>query len=164
MEVQYDVPSRLVLIRHAKAEAGGSSDRERRLSSRGEADARALGRWLDEQGLRPDRVAVSPARRARQTWELAAESQDWPRPVIEDAIYDNTVPGLLEVIRASPADVRTLALVGHNPSMGALAEALDGTRAHDFPTSAVAVFTVAEDWAAIDAATSTPVGFDVPRG
>jgi phosphohistidine phosphatase len=162
--VQHDVPRRLILIRHAKTEAGGSSDRERRLATRGEADAGALGRWLAEHGLEPDRVAVSPARRAQQTWQIAAASRRWPQPLVEDAIYDNNLPSLLAVIRATPPEVRTLALVGHNPSIGALATSLDDTGTHDFPTGAVAVFAVADDWAALDVATSTLVSFDVPRG
>src|SRR5688572_15681351 len=40
----------LVLMRHAKAEAWGQSDFDRRLTERGRADAEAAGRWLAERG------------------------------------------------------------------------------------------------------------------
>src|SRR3712207_9368577 len=61
-------PRRLLLIRHARA-AGGPIDRERPLTAEGVQQAAALGAWLERAGLVPDRVLVSPARRAVQTWE-----------------------------------------------------------------------------------------------
>jgi phosphohistidine phosphatase len=136
------VTRRLVLVRHAKAEQGGP-DRERALAKRGRADAAALGRWLTAEGIVPDRVVISPSRRTRQTWELAAPPGS-PDPELDEGIYDNTVDDLLAVIRSTPDDVRTLALVGHNPSVGELAAAFDPTL-RDYPTSATAVFAM-DDW------------------
>src|SRR5689334_8265 len=66
---------RLVLIRHAKA-AEGNVDRERPLAKRGMNEAPEIGRWLAERQLVPDRVVVSPALRARQTWERATTGLD----------------------------------------------------------------------------------------
>ena len=61
----------LILLRHAHAEPGaaGQADFDRPLSSQGLAEAEAAGRWLADQGLVPDRVLCSPARRARETLE-----------------------------------------------------------------------------------------------
>src|SRR5881409_1252762 len=56
---------RLLLIRHAKAEAG-HRDLTRRLTERGRQDAREVGRWLSAQDLVPDAAVVSPATRAVQ--------------------------------------------------------------------------------------------------
>ena len=42
---------RLVIVRHAKAEATAPSDHERALAARGRSDAGAAGRWLGEQGI-----------------------------------------------------------------------------------------------------------------
>src|SRR3954453_9424386 len=63
-------PRRLVLVRHAQA-AQGEVDADRTLTERGARQAAAIGAWLAQTGLIPDRVVVSPARRAQQTWELA---------------------------------------------------------------------------------------------
>jgi phosphohistidine phosphatase len=52
------------------------------------------------------------------------------------------------VLRETPDDVETLALVGHNPSIGALAADLDGSPSArsdldiGFPAGAVAVFVL----------------------
>jgi phosphohistidine phosphatase len=167
---------RLVLVRHAKASQDGD-DRDRALARRGTNEAPAIGRWLAERQILPDRVVVSPARRARQTWELAAaelrpsrpSTQD--EPEIDDRVYGNTVDDLLSVIRETPDAVSTLAIVGHNPAIQELAIALDdasgdaaGRRelAEKYPTSAVAVFAVADPWAAAE--TATLISFAIPRG
>ena len=61
----------LILLRHAHAEPAttGQSDLDRPLSPQGLAEAEAVARWLKEQGLVPDRVLCSPARRTRETLE-----------------------------------------------------------------------------------------------
>ena len=92
-------PRRLLLVRHAKA-AHGQPDADRPLTGRGERQATALGAWLGDAGLVPDRVLVSPARRAAQTWERAAAALPAElRPTVEERIYDNTVEALLATVR-----------------------------------------------------------------
>jgi phosphohistidine phosphatase len=142
----------LVLIRHAKA-GEGPVDLERPLAPRGLRDAQAVGRWLAKIGVHPDLVVLSPAVRARQTWDGAAAAlQVSPKTVVDDRIYDNAVDELLEIVRETPDDVSTLVLVGHNPSFGEFAHQLDDEQGdadarHEvlagFPTSAVAIFDVA---------------------
>lgn len=162
---------RLVLVRHAKAVQGGASDIERELTERGRADAAAIGRWLAEAGLTPDRVVVSPSTRTRQTWELAAAALPEAVPDVDDRIYANTVAGLLDVVHETPADAGTLLIVGHNPSVEALATKLDDstgdaqardTLAAKYPTSGVAVFALDADWS--QASTGRLIDFAVPRG
>src|SRR5690625_4581183 len=62
----------LVLLRHAKAEAAGPSDFERKLSAPGRSQARRVAAHLVAAGLAPDVVLCSAALRARQTWEQVA--------------------------------------------------------------------------------------------
>ena len=168
---------RLVLIRHAKAAQGGA-DVDRPLDERGKRDSPAIGRWLVAHDLQPDHVVVSPARRTVQTWQLASAELASAEfvgidPVLDMRIYRNTVEDLLEVVRPTPAEALTLALVGHNPSLEELAMTLDDGRgdaaarrelATKFPTSAIAVYDVQTDWAQVDSATGTLRHFAVPRG
>jgi phosphohistidine phosphatase len=86
----------------------------------------------------PDLVVVSPATRARQTWEGAQAVLGVSVEVlIDDRIYDNDVDSLLAVIRDTPEHVRTLGLVGHNPSFELLAHELDDRVGDDALRSAL---------------------------
>ena len=140
-------PRRLVLVRHAQA-ADAPVDADRPLTESGTRRATAIGAWLEETGLQPDRALVSPARRAVQTWEHAGRGST---PVIDPRIHDNTVEALLAAIRDTPEDVHVLALVGHQPSLGELAAVLDDGAGPPagFPTGGVAVFTLAGPFAAV---------------
>ncbi len=164
-------PRRLLLVRHAKA-ADGPVDADRPLTTRGERRAAAIGAWLEQAGSVPDLVFVSPARRAAQTWELAsAPLTSGPPPVLDARIYHNTVESLLEVVRETPDDVRTVAVVGHNPSIGELAAVLGDEEGDPglqravesgFPTGGVAVFVLAVPFAAVEPGAATLTDFVVP--
>ena len=160
-----------MLIRHAKA-ADGPVDADRPLTERGRRHAAAIGSWLTQAELVPDRVVVSPARRAAQTWKRAATGLvAGPQPVVDERIYDNTVEALLEVLRETPEDVRTVAVVGHNPSIGELACVLDDGQGSPaarreidagFRTGGVAVFTLATPFSAIAPGAATLSDYTVP--
>ena len=164
-------PRRLLLIRHARA-AGGPVDLERPLTEQGMRQAAAIGPWLEETGLVPDRVLVSPARRAVQTWEQASAAlSSGVQPISEARIHDNTVDALLAAIREAREDVVTLAVVGHNPSVGELAGVLDDGRGDPvarrkveagFPAGGVAVFDLAVPLTAVGPGAATLSDFRVP--
>jgi phosphohistidine phosphatase len=164
-------PRRLVLVRHARA-ADGPVDADRPLTERGARHAAAIGAWLEQAGCVPDRVLVSPARRAGQTWERAGERLvQAVRPIVDTRIYDNTVEALLAAIRETPDDVQILAVVGHNPSIGELAAALDDGQGNPaargdldagVPAGGVAVFLLATPFAAIAPGAANLDDFTVP--
>lgn len=164
---------RLIVIRHAKA-GEAASDMQRPLGDRGFRDAAGIGQWLQDRGVTVDRVVVSPALRAQQTWrEAARRLHDQPEPTVDERVYANEAELLFDIVRETPAGVGTLVLVGHNPSCGALAADLDDgdgdAQARQdlragFPTSAVAVFEVAEPWSAVAPRRGTLAAFAAPRG
>ncbi len=165
---------RLLLVRHAKAD-DGRVDIERSLTAKGARRAAAIGTWLEDANLVPDRVVVSPARRAAETWELAASvltSAPVP-PIVDPRIYDNTVEALLAVIRETPEHVHTVAVVGHNPSIGELAAVLDDGRGSPaarrdagagFRPGSTAVFAITTPFAAIAPGAATLTEFAAPSG
>ena len=154
---------RLMLLRHAKTEndAPSGRDQDRQLDKRGLTDAAEIGRWISRHPPLPDSVLVSPAIRARQTWDIAWEAmKDFaPAPQVElvPELYGVGASQLLQTIHeASATDSQRLMLVGHNPGMHELALALagsgdaDGRRAlaDNLPTSGLAIFDFAvDDWA-----------------
>jgi phosphohistidine phosphatase len=140
---------RLLLFRHAKAiPATGRDDYERALVERGRRDAAAIGAFVAEIGLIPDLVLHSGAERARETAAIAMKA--WPRRVearAERGLYDATRPALEAIVRALPDKAASVMLVGHNPGLADLANALVGSGAKSetlrmagkFPTSGLAV-------------------------
>ncbi|MFT4236059.1 MAG: histidine phosphatase family protein [Microbacterium sp.] len=117
---------RLMVVRHAKAAwPGGVADIDRPLAPRGITEARELGVDLAERKSVPDAALVSPALRTRQTWDLMKASwADGPRPVIDDKIYEGGAWRLLNAIRSRGGIWPSLMLVGHNPGVLDLVEAL----------------------------------------
>lgn len=165
------MPHHLLLIRHAQA-AAASPDRERPLTDHGVRAATAIGTWLRDTGRVPDRVLVSTAVRAQQTWAAAAESLRADLELaLDQRIYDNTLDALLELIGDLPDETGTVAVVGHNPSIGELAFSLDdgegnGSARRDlhagFPAGAVAVFRVDTSFADLEPGGATLEDFAVP--
>ena len=122
---------RLMLLRHAKTESESPSgrDQDRRLDERGRRDAADIGGWISRHPPCPDIVLVSPAVRAQQTWNLAAEAmQDHaPQPRSETVadLYGADPAQLLQIVRmASATDPTQLMLVGHNPTLSELVSLL----------------------------------------
>jgi len=165
---------RLVVMRHAKAEAAAASDHERRLTSRGARDAAEAGEWARSAGVLPDHVFVSSAVRAHETWSAFSAAADLDVvPALEAGLYAAGPDGAIEVLRTAPAEAGTVMVVGHNPTMAQLVHLLDDGHADpdafevvgaDFPTSAVAVLEVTGPWSALDLAGARIVDAHVGRG
>jgi phosphohistidine phosphatase len=122
----------LWLLRHAEAEPHGTrSDAERRLTERGERQARAGGVALARLGVKFDAVLFSPKVRASQTAELAAEAWSAQQRKRLRA-YPPLAGGFdakqaLEALQSVGAD-GSLLLVGHEPDLSRVAGDLTGGR------------------------------------
>ncbi len=122
----------LWLLRHAEAERHGSrEDFERRLTERGDLQARVAGRATAAIGADFDLVLTSPKVRARRTAELAVE--EWDEALHERLeIYPPLAEGfdalaVRAVMRRVGADARVL-VVGHEPDLSGVIAALTGAR------------------------------------
>ena len=150
---------RVIVMRHAKSSWSDKSldDPARPLSKRGVKAAPLMGGALSERHLVPDHVACSPAKRTRETLRLVLGALE-AKPSIEytDELYAfGDGKPYLNCIRRQPRSVKTLMLVGHNPSVQNLCLALcRGSHGPDFdslaskfPTAGVAVISLPiEQW------------------
>jgi phosphohistidine phosphatase len=167
------VKRRLVVLRHAKAERGNTTDHDRPLTGRGRADAIAAGRWLAENKCEPDLVISSTATRARETWVLAAtELEDGIPTNYERGAYHADVADLMILLRETPEEVKTLLLVGHNPGLHYLVLALIGSgpeglirEAHEhLATAGIAVLEFEDAWSELAEGAGRLVEYAVARG
>jgi phosphohistidine phosphatase len=147
---------RLLILRHAKAERSrpGERDHDRRLTEGGRGDAATLGAYMSRHALLADRAVVSPAARTRETWAIvAAAMAGKPAADFEPRIYEASPQTLLQVIKQTSPQVRTLLMIGHNPGLQELAALLIATGDIEtrqrlleaFPTSGLAVIEFAPD-------------------
>jgi phosphohistidine phosphatase len=132
----------LWFLRHAEAEPHGTrSDAERRLTPRGETQARAAGVALARLEAAFDAVLFSPKARARQTAELAAERWSSEQRALLRA-HEPLASGFhaqhaLDALAATGADGRLL-LIGHEPDLSGVIAELTGGRV-DLKKSGLAV-------------------------
>ncbi|WP_425953950.1 SixA phosphatase family protein [Xylanimonas sp. McL0601] len=151
---------RLVLLRHAKAEPGRDEvpDEMRPLATNGRKQAGGVGKTFSAAGLAPELALVSTALRTRQTWDLLAKHLDGPQGEVrlEPELYEASVADVLELVRSVADGVRTVLVVGHEPTMAATAAHLAGPGSDDaalaqvrvgVPTATYSVLESEDAWA-----------------
>ena len=111
----------LWLLRHGEAE-DGSPDSERRLTEKGEQQARAAGAALAQLGVELDACLTSPKVRAYETAKLACEAlgiEPRHEPKLAGGPFDaeQLAAGLGEVL-----------LVGHDPDFSMAVHAMTGAQ------------------------------------
>jgi phosphohistidine phosphatase len=122
----------LWVLRHAEAEPHGTrSDAERRLTPRGEEQARVAGAALARLDVSFAAVLFSPKTRARQTAELAAAGwREDQRELLR--VHEPLAGGFdgaqaLDALAQTEADGRLL-VVGHEPDLSRTVADLAGGR------------------------------------
>ena len=130
----------ILLLRHAKSswKEQGLADHERPLAKRGKRDAPAIGQLVYRKGLVPDLIVSSTAKRARKTAKLVAEHCGYRKEVVlSDDLYLAPPAEYLDLLRQLPDSIGRVMLVGHNPGMSDLVNALADVDT-EFPTAALA--------------------------
>lgn len=123
------MPRLLLLVRHSEAVTHApAGDRERPLTSKGRADAGRMGAFFRASGFVPDLVLVSPARRARDTYDaIVRELPKKPTACLpEGALYNADAGTFLGLLAQADESVKTLLIVGHNPGIAEFARFLVG--------------------------------------
>lgn len=166
----------LGLFRHAKSDwhDRAARDFDRPLNARGRKGAAIMGRHIDEHGIKWQRVIASPAVRAAQTIELAAEAAGRTVPVEWDRrIYLASSGALADLVREIAEPTQRVLLVGHNPGLEDLIFDLvpdDGSSPlrewveEKFPTATYAVLALdIARWADLDDGCARLVHMTRPR-
>lgn len=161
----------LVLLRHAKsAYPDGVADHDRPLAKRGIREAGLAGDWLRANLPAIDLVLCSTATRARQTLERTGV--DAPVRYLE-RLYGASPGTVVDEINEVEDEIRALLVIGHEPTLSAVAIGLAGADGTDaaavegisvkFPTSGIAVLDVAGGWKDLGPGGGALVTFHVPR-
>ncbi len=118
----------LAILRHAEAmPLAEGGDIERALSPAGREMAERMGRYFRDAQLVPDLALVSPARRARETFEgLEQGAAQKFKAEFVPALYSASRETLEALLAEQPKEVKFLLVIGHNPGLAEFANALVG--------------------------------------
>lgn len=114
----------LYILRHAQKDTSNPDqhDYDVKLTQKGEMDAKLLGQKLKEKNIMPDLIVSSPALRARTTAQIVVDEIEYSKNVMyNEVIYQAYLNEIIESITYTFDTVDTLMVVGHNPSLTALA-------------------------------------------
>ena len=94
---------------------------------RGKRSATAIGKWLNENGFRPDLVLCSTARRAVETLKLVLTAlASTPQISYLKSLYLAPPGRMLAVLRLQSPEFERILLIAHNPGLEHLALELAG--------------------------------------
>ena len=124
----------LILMRHAAAlpAAIGASDFERPLSAPGRKEAAQAARRLAAEGVRVDRILLSPARRTSETAQFVATELALDPDALAEvpALYAATPAAIRTAIAQGHGGADVLLVVGHNPGISEIGSELAGRQSH----------------------------------
>ena len=117
----------ILAMRHAKSswDSPAGTDHDRPLNERGFADAPRMGAWLKEQGVVPELIISSTARRARQTAVGVIEGSGYGEEWEQTADFYHADPeAYIERLAQLPDALERVMVVGHNPGIEELVNLL----------------------------------------
>ena len=122
---------RLILVRHAEAEAAVTSDEARRLTLRGRRQAANLCDALRRAGVTPEVVASSPLVRTTQTAEALVTAGQ--AVVALDLLKPGEMRPKKLTNQVAEFGVKTVVVVGHMPDLSTYAAWLLGVTEYAVP-------------------------------
>lgn len=165
----------LFLVRHAKSswDDPAMDDFDRPLTDRGRKSAKAMGKYLETNKIRPAVILCSAARRTRETLAAMDSRLRGVSVTVEDGLYEAGRGDLADRLRQLDDHLGSVMLIGHNPGLERLAAALAGGHGDakclerldkKFPTGTLAVLqTDIRHWAELDDGTCRLTGFVRPK-
>lgn len=158
----------LIIIRHAKSDQGfWGNDFERPLNDRGKSDAMIMAKRLKDKQLNIDAWVASPAKRAKKTAELFAETFKISSDEITfiSALYHAPAEVFYEVIHDFTDDLNSVAVFSHNPGITYFVNSLvPDVKVDNMPTCAI--FAIKADilhWCEFVNAKKDFLFFDYPK-
>ena len=153
----------IYLLRHAKADKSLINDIGRDLSSKGRRQAESIGQWMSENGILPDWIISSSAKRTKSTSNIFAKKVGYQKSIrFEDSLYHASDDTYLDIIAALNDKYESVMMVGHNPAISALVTVLTGVHLDMSPSMLVCIETDLDEWSSVRNANGTLKWFQIP--
>lgn len=158
----------LYIMRHAQAEEvhGDLHDKDRELTAKGQQEALIMGTQLAKQGFTPDYIYSSVANRTKHTASLVSDvlKVSSTNVIEEEELYNSSIRSYLSFINQIDASIRTVLLVGHNPTVSYLAEYLSNAEIGSMPTAGLCLLQItASSWGDVGKDSATLLEFIYPE-
>ena len=143
----------LYILRHGQKDDSNINeyDFDVKLTSKGKEDSKKIGQKLKEKNIMPDLIVSSPAMRARTTAQIVADEINYSKNIMfNEVIYQAFLNEILESITYTFDTVDTLLIVGHNPSLTALAISFVGYKEDLKMANAIRIDFDCNSWTSID--------------
>ena len=132
--------SKLIIIRHAKSEWNNNvNDLQRGLNKRGLNSCKVISKELKKRIDKPDLFLISPALRAKLTYENIF--LDWDNKdnfsFIEKDLYYASTDQIKKKLTAKVIGFRNVVIIGHNPILNSLIFQLTTTGHNKLPANLV---------------------------
>ena len=159
----------LTLVRHAKSswEEPECDDFDRPLNKRGCRDASKMAVAAAKMGCQPQHIVTSSSKRTLETLKLFIDAGAFKGAKVTstESIYEASTGELLDIIAGQPNHFKSLAMVGHNPGLTDLTEALSGVNLRNLPTCGlVTLATTVDSWTEIRASDFKLLLLLTPKG
>jgi phosphohistidine phosphatase len=131
----------LYIARHAKSswDHSGLEDFQRPLIDKGRKGAVDVGEYLLKNNDKPALIISSHATRAFETAKIIANSVGYPEDkiIISENIYHGNLDRMANYFFDLADDVKSLMMVGHNPTFTYFANMFLDHKIEDLPTSGI---------------------------
>lgn len=162
----------IYLVRHAAAAKGKpkSPDRKRALNKKGRKEAMKMAKKLKKNGMLPDLLVSSPAKRALQTARVFAQAIKYPKKkiLLNKTLYEannaSSNEALLQEFRSMDDQFQSVIVFGHDPLLTEFARYLRKDFTEALPGCAVVRFDFNNiSWTKITAGRGILKFFDYPN-
>ncbi|MBL3520802.1 SixA phosphatase family protein [Aliarcobacter lanthieri] len=153
---------RLFIIRHTKKDRESSNeyDYDIELTEEGKQKATVMAKELAKSNPNIDLIVASPAIRTRQTAEIFAKELNYDKTImLNEVLYMAFVNEMIETITYTYDTVDSMILVGHNPSLTALAITLVGFKEKFEEGAIMQIDFDCNSWIDIDKTNATMVSY-----
>ena len=153
----------LYLLRHAKSswDDFALKDFDRPLSTRGIQDADLMGNFFKSKRRGLDLVVSSPSKRTKETLDHFF-NKTTQNIIFDETIYHSSEQNLYSFLKYVEEDIKSLMIVGHNPSMHEFSESFSGKFIEKFSTCGLASFEFDDEWANVCEDSGTLIEFKIP--
>ena len=156
---------KLYIVRHTqKEEEFTKDDYDRDLSPEGLEKAKLIAENFAKKNIPIDLIVASPAIRTKKTAEIFADALDYKKSIMyNEVLYMAFVNELFETISYTFGTVDSMLLVGHNPSLTALAITLVGFKEKFEQGAIMQIIFDCDSWIDISVENAKLVSYELPN-